>query len=352
MRIIKNMMTILIVFCISIMIFSSSVDAAVASVSRSSSKVTVGSDVSVTVSFSEKVSAAQFKLTYDSSKFTFVSSSTEGYDAGSNMFAWVSLTDTASLGSVTFKFKGKATGTGTFNLSGLVLSKNSGTASIGTSSTSVTVENAKTNTNTNTGTKKPTTNTNQNTTPETPTVEQVLKPELDNVKIELAQLIESDYTEASWKSLTDLIARAEAVTTNSEYDEIKAGLTTDSLITAEFEKEEILNLLMKLVGVNQKDYTEESWNELQSAIETAQNAKLKSEYDKIKDKVTLDTLVKKGGVKEFFQNFIQGLERRETVYLAFAGTVLVLLLIILILSILLCKAKRKNRMDIPARRMK
>ena len=71
----KRAITILIMMLLMIGIFIGRVNAASASISVSARKVTVGQNVSVTVSFSEKVSAAQFKLSYDSSKFKFISSS-------------------------------------------------------------------------------------------------------------------------------------------------------------------------------------------------------------------------------------------------------------------------------------
>lgn len=354
MKLIKNMMTILVVFCISIMCFCGSVSATTANLRTSASKVTVGNNVSITVTFSEKTPIAQFTLNYDSSKFTYVSVSSGTYMAETGRYVYVNDNDIADLGSVTFNFKGKATGTGSFSISKVVLEKD---ATISNSKVSVTVENAKNTTNNkpSSNTNKPSTNkpaTNNNQDPENnETPEIVIKSELEDVLLKLEDKVSTDYTEESWKELQDAIEKARNATTNSEYDEVKGKLTIDNLIVADFEKDELFNILIELIGKAQKDYTEESWEELQKAISTAQSAKLKSEYDEIKDKLTTDLLEKKGGVKEFFENFIQGLEKGEPLYLAFAGSVLVLLLIVVILLILLCR-KGKRRSEPNARRLK
>lgn len=163
----------------------------------------------------------------------------------------------------------------------------------------------------------------------------------------------TDYTEESWKALQEAIAKAEAATTNEEYNQVKESLNTDSLVIASFDKDELFNMLIELIGKAQKDYTEESWQELQEAIATAQNAELKSEYDAVKDKLTIDTLVEKARLGDIFANFIQGLEKGEPIYLAFVGLFLLLILIIVILLIVLCKGRKdNNRREMGARRLR
>ncbi len=239
------------------------------------------------------------------------------------------------------------TGTGTFNVSDVVLSDGA-TITGGTStSVNVTTQTTKKPTTTN---KKPVTNTQAPEEPVTPEV--FSKAELDSLKIELADKIETDYTADSWKTLQDAIVKAEGATTSSEYNEVRNLLTVDTLVIADFEKEELVNMLIQLMGKSEKDYSSDSWQELHEAIAEAQNAKLKSEYDKVKDKLTMDTLEKKEGFKEIFENFTQGLEKGEPLYIAFAGLVLVLLLVILILSISLCIGKRRRREEMKARRLK
>lgn len=253
------------------------------------------------------------------------------------------------MGSVTFTFKALNTGTGTFNISDLVLSSN--TATIGTKSVSVTVQKASNTSNkTNTGNKKPTT-----TTPEPepePQPQEFEKAELTQVLADLEELVGTDYTTDSWNVLQEAITKAQNAATVEEYDEVKGSLKVSNLVVAEFEKEELMEILIALMGKTQKDYTEESWKELQDTIIAAQAAKLKSEYEEVKDKLTIDILQKKDGVKEFFENFIQGLERKDPFYLAFAGCVLALILVIVILLIVVCRGRRDRRSDYNARRMR
>lgn len=223
----------------------------------------------------------------------------------------------------------------------------SNTASIGASKANVKVEAAKKGSSTTTKPKP--------TTPDTPSEnspEIVVKTELDAIKLELENKIETDYTEESWKALQDAIARAEAATTNEEYNQIKESLNIETLVIANFEKEELFNMLIELIGKAQKDYTEESWQELQEAIAIAQKAELKSEYDEVKDKLTINTLVKKVRLGDIFANFIQGLEKGEPIYLAFVGMLLLLILIIVILLIVLCKGRSNRKKDMGARRLR
>ncbi len=274
-----------------------------------------------------------------------MSVSAGNYRTGTKLFIYYSDTNTSDKQSITFTFKAKATGSGSFNVSDYVLSD--GATITGGMSTTVKVTQATNGTTTN---KKPTTNTQ---TPETPTEPEVFsKAELDNLKIQLAEKIETDYTTDSWKALQDAIAKAENAKTSAEYNEVRHLLTIDTLVIADFEKEELVNMLIQLMGKSEKDYSEDSWKELHDAIAEAQNAKLKSEYDKVKDKLTIETLKKKEGFKEMLENFTQGLEKGEPLYIAFVGLVLVLLLVILILSISICIGKHRRKQEMKARRLK
>ena len=235
MKTVKKIIITLLVLILSIIILGNNVDAASVSIRASASKITTGNNVSVTVSFGEKVSAAQFKLNYDKSKFDYVSCSAGNYGT-TGTYVYMSYEDVKDLGSVTFTFKSKATGSGAFSISGVVLSSS---ASISSSSTTVTVENAKTTTTTNnkkptTTTKKPTTNNNKDDKEEENQEPEVVeKSELDNFKREIANLVQSDYTEESWTALQDAIDMAEEAKLKSEYDLIKDELTVNSLILAE-----------------------------------------------------------------------------------------------------------------------
>ncbi|MCI8397305.1 MAG: hypothetical protein HFJ52_06780 [Clostridia bacterium] len=349
MKILKNTLTILIVFCLSILILGGNVQAATASISAAS-KVAVGDKVSVTVTFSQKVSSADFRLNYDTSKFEYVSVSKGGYGTGTKRYTYLNYEDVEDLGSVTFSFKAKATGTGAFKISNLVLSTD--TASIGRSEVSVTVEKAKpTNTKPN---KKPTTNNNNNNNNknEEEKPEEIDKSALEAVKAELALKVQSDYTEDSWKALQEAISKAEGATKNSEYDEVKDKLNIEGLVPVDFEKDELFNLLIELMGKSQKDFTEESWQELQTAIETAQTSKLKSEYDEVKDKLTINTLVEQEPEEEknFFEDILETLKSKDPLLLVLMAGVIVLTILVLILLVLYGKAKKSDSNG--ARRLK
>lgn len=337
MKMIKKTVATLVILCLSIIILSSSVSAASTTIRASASKVNNGKTVSVTVSFGENVSAAQFALNFDESKFTYVSCSlNDSYSKDSKYFAWVSSSGTASLSSVTFTFKAKELGDGAFSISGLKTSDRGNT--ISKSSVSVTVQKATATTTTKpkaTPTPTPTDDQNQ--------VEDVNKYELYDVKSKILELTETDYTEKSWGDLQEAILKAENAMTNAEYDEVKSMLTINNLEVEKFEKTELNSLLIELIGKSESKYTEESWKELQDAIDLANKAKLQSEYDEIKDKLTVDTLVEEEGGLKSIVNFFQGLDEQERISLALGVCVAILFIIIIILWRLY--SKEKNRYD-------
>lgn len=91
--------------------------------------------------------------------------------------------------------------------------------------------------------------------------------------------------------MQDAIAKADGANTEEAYNEAVSGISIDSLVPTQFSKEELNKVLRGLIGKLERDYTEESWKELQDAIDTADSAKLKSEYDAVKDKLTINNLV-------------------------------------------------------------
>ena len=313
MKKIKNFMTILLVFCMSIIILSGSVSAVSTNIRTSASKVTVGKTVSITVSFGEAVAAAQFAFNYDQGKFDYVSCSTGSENFTGSMFAWFSPTDTPTLSSVTFTFKAKATGTGKFSISNLIVPNKSN--NIGTSSVNVTVANQTSSSNGNTNNKPKVTPT---PSPDEQNPNTITKSELDAVEAAIIGLIESDYTPESWQSLQEAIQKGMNATTQEEYDSIKTLLTINNLEIAEFEKPELNQLLRDLMGKSQDKYTEDSWQSLQNAIELADNAKLLSEYEILKDRLSIDTLVEKeeGSSFDKIVDFFQGLDEQERISLA------------------------------------
>ncbi len=172
------------------------------------------------------------------------------------------------------------------------------------------------------------------------------KTELEDLKDELEDLIETDYTAESWKALQDLIARAESVASQEEYESIKGELTTDKLVIAPFEKKELNDVLLGLIGKSEKDYTEESWKDLIDAIEDAEDTKLASEYDKIKGKLKISALEEREDENPII-SFFQDLSDQEKISLALGVCVGILLLIIIIMAI---KHRRENDEDYEPRR--
>lgn len=302
------------------------VDAATVNVRASKNQVTVEDTVSVTVSISEKVAGGQFKLNYDSNKFKFVSKSSGSFNESTKIWADADLTGASSISSVVFTFKATAVGSGNFSLSGVVFPVQT---TVG-SSASVTViakqqqKPAETSNQSNSSNKQtPSKNTNknnssQNTTKKEETVEQVDKSDLESLKKQLEGKVQSDYTEESWKALQDIISRAENATTNSDYNQAKSEFSVDKLAPAEFEKNELYNLLLEIVSKKSENYTEESWNELQNIIMQARDAKLKSEYEQVKDKLNINVLKEK-------------LEKKSVI----EGNKIILILLVILIALLL-----------------
>lgn len=151
------------------------VNASSASISTSSKTVNIGSTVKITISFGEKVKMAEFDLSYDKSKFEFVSSSKGAFG---EKFSFVDSLAKADTEKVTLTFKAKAKGTTSFKIYNLKLATETERISnqpIGNSSVSVTVNEKK-----STPTKKPTSNTtskNDKTNTNTNIIEEVVEQE-------------------------------------------------------------------------------------------------------------------------------------------------------------------------------
>ena len=166
----KKTISIAIIMTLMIAILGGCVNAA-SSISASTRNLKEGENVRITVSFGEKVSAAQFTLNFDSNKFTYVSKSSGGsFSGATKKFAYTSEDGvTADLSSVTFTFKAKSEGTANFSISGMKIStatQTKITPAISSSSVSVTVETEKVEEPTTPST--PSTPTTP-TTPSTPT---------------------------------------------------------------------------------------------------------------------------------------------------------------------------------------
>lgn len=111
MKTIRKTKAILVMFCLLIVILSGSVSAASTTIRASASTVSNGKTVTVTVSFGENVSAAQFVLNFDESKYDYVScSADDSYSEDSKYFAWINTSGVANLSNVKFTFKAKELG--------------------------------------------------------------------------------------------------------------------------------------------------------------------------------------------------------------------------------------------------
>lgn len=344
MKTIKKGAVMLIIAILSIIVLSSEVKAATVGIKASSSKVTVGNNVTVTVSFGEQVKAAQFKLSYDTSKFDYVGCTAGTLGAGGT-YAFLDFTGGQStIASVTFTFKSKATGSGSFSISGITLPVSYNTSS---SSTSVTVEKATSsgNNNSNTNTSKPKPSTKPSTTTKPNTAGQEPEKQIDKAELysfiqSMTDLVQSDYTEESWKALQDAIAEAENATTEEAFAGAKEKLKLETLVPQNFEKPELDKVLRQLIGKLEKDYTNDSWQELINAIDKAESTQLKSEYDEIKDKLTINNLILEED-KGFFGELLDRMQEDPLILglVVFIGVLTLILIIVIGVSI------RRSRQD-------
>lgn len=168
----KKALTILFTIVLIMVILAGNVNASSANISTSAKTVNVGSTVKITISFGEKVKMAEFDLSYDKSKFEFISSSKGAF---CEKFSFVDSAAKADTNSVTLTFKAKAKGTTNFKVSNLKLATETqriANQPIGNASVSVTANEKKVTT-----TKKPTTTTNKNDKTTTNTVQEVAEPE-------------------------------------------------------------------------------------------------------------------------------------------------------------------------------
>lgn len=164
MRNLKKVLIGLVMALLMMIILSGKTDAASVNIKATPSQVENGKNVTVTVSFAEKVRAAQFKLSYDTGKFNLVSRSAGTLGAnGTFLFADQSYDkdNPDTIASVTFTFTAKATGSAKFSISNIVLPVSYTTGSTSASVTVVQPSNNNNNNNSN--------NTNNNKKPTTPT---------------------------------------------------------------------------------------------------------------------------------------------------------------------------------------
>ena len=159
----------------------------------------------------------------------------------------------------------------------------------------------------------------------------------------MADLVQTDYTEESWNALQERIKKAENAATIEEYDAAKAELDIGILVPAVFEKTELDRVLRLLIGKLERDYTSDSWKELIDAIDAADSAKLKSEYDAIKNKLTVNNLILEEE-KSFFEDLLSRMQE-DPLILGMVICIGVLFLILIITMIVCIHNGRKRRKD-------
>ncbi len=311
------------------------VNAANVSIRAVNSKVTVGQDVSITVSFGEKVSIAQFKLSYDTTKLDYQNCSIGEFGTSTNTYVYVNSQDENVLESVTLKFKAKAAGSVTFGISGVVLS---GDASVSNATAKVIIQETTT-------TTKPPKAPSTPSTPATPSDNEEKddqfseegKQELNDLESILSGLNKEDYTEESWNKLQEIILAAKNAATEEEYEAIKSQLEINNLEKISFDKKELKKILIDLLDKSKNDYTEESWNELKELIKKAESTDLKSEYDEIKGKLTMDRLVLVDNNN--FESFLNENKMVIIISLVSINAILIILSICILIS-----TKRRNKL--------
>lgn len=167
----KKALTILFTIVLIIGILAGNVNASSANISTSAKTVYVGSTVKITISFGEKVKMAEFDLSYDKSKFEFISSSKGAFG---EKFAFVDNAAKADTEKVTLTFKAKAKGSTNFKVSNLKLATETQRITnqpIGNASVTVTANEKKVTTS------KPTTSKPTTSKPNTSTTQEVVEPE-------------------------------------------------------------------------------------------------------------------------------------------------------------------------------
>ena len=136
--------------------------------------------------------------------------------------------------------------------------------------------------------------------------------ELQKLLNESEKLQKADYTATSWKTFSDSKKAAEELLKSDdigkeEYQEIKENfvLGMEGLIkgaTAE-QKEQFLKVLQKIEGLQQDNYTKESWDILVKAKEEAENSSKNPDL----------TMAEMEGLIEKLQNAVNSLEKKEPV---------------------------------------
>ena len=117
----------------------------------------------------------------------------------------------------------------------------------------------------------------------------VNRQELDNY---INSLVSTDYK--NWAELQRLITDAQdkSVTLQSEFNKRLQKVKEFSLEAKEIDTSKLDTLKQELAKLDKNDYTEKSWNEIQTKISNAEQQTLQSKFDKIVNEISLEILVK------------------------------------------------------------
>ena len=104
------------------------------------------------------------------------------------------------------------------------------------------------------------------------------RSELDKILEEVGKLEESDYSDETWQDLQDAIAGADDLTKQSEID-AKVDEIQEAIDNLDVDRSALDALLEQVAGLNEADYSDSSWDALQNAIAGTDNLTKQSEID-------------------------------------------------------------------------
>ncbi len=112
---------------------------------------------------------------------------------------------------------------------------------------------------------------------------------LDEILKEVAGLTESDYSDDSWNKLQEAIQGTDNLTKQSEID-AKVDEIRDAITNLTTDRTALDEILEEVAGLTESDYSDDSWNKLQEAIQGTDNLTKQSEIDakvdEIRDAIT------------------------------------------------------------------
>ena len=104
------------------------------------------------------------------------------------------------------------------------------------------------------------------------------RSELDKILEEVGKLEESDYSDETWQDLQDAIAGVDDLTKQSEID-AKVDEIQEAIDNLGVDRSALDALLEQVAGLNEADYSDSSWDALQNAIAGTDNLTKQSEID-------------------------------------------------------------------------